>query len=79
MIPRLELAQSIGQSVLQCIEKYEKKTGKRASKILIQLAETSAWDRGDSAALPDDTQSLSMAGIEYFNFSVSVESEPESV
>jgi len=78
MIPTAELAQSIGQSVLRCMEKYEKDTGKRASKVLIQLSDTSAWQRGDSAVLPDDTRSFSLAGINYFAFSVMVQDEPES-
>ncbi len=80
MIPRSELAPALGQSVLRCIEKYEKETGKRASKIAIQLTDTDDWQKKDLPTKPNDTETLSIAQIEYrsFGFRVRVESESES-
>lgn len=79
MIPRSGLAQAIGQSVLRCVEKYEKETGKRASKIVIQLTDTDDWQRKDLPTKPDDTGTVSIAKIEqhHFGFTLKVESEPE--
>ncbi len=46
MIPTPKLAQMMGQSIFRCIERYEKETGKRASKILIELTDTADWKKG---------------------------------
>lgn len=81
MIPRSDLAQAIGQSVLRCVEKYEKETGKRASKVLIELIDTDEWQMRDSAAPLDDKRGFSIAGVPTtsFGFRVKIDSAPESI